>query len=89
MADTRVALIEARLRAALEPQSIAIDDESHKHAGHAGAASGGGHYRVHVVSRRFAGLPRLARHRLVYDALADLMHHDIHALALTLATPDE
>jgi BolA protein len=89
MADTRVALIEARLRAALEPQSVEIDDESHKHAGHAGAASGGGHYRVHVVSRRFAGLPRLARHRLVYDALADLMQHDIHALALTLATPDE
>ncbi|MFN7570721.1 MAG: BolA family protein [Betaproteobacteria bacterium] len=89
MADTHVALIEARLRAALEPQSVEIEDESHKHAGHAGAATGGGHYRVRLVSRRFAGLTRLARHRLVYDALADLMQHDIHALALTLAAPDE
>jgi BolA protein len=89
MAETVAARIEQRLRAALDPISLAVRDDSAAHAGHAGAASGGGHYHVRVVSRCFAGLPRLARHRLVYDALGDLMVKDIHALALTLAAPDE
>ncbi len=81
--------IERRLRAALDPQSFALIDESAAHAGHAGAASGGGHYRVRLVSSRFTGLPRVARHRLVYDSLPDLMSHAIHALAIEALTPDE
>lgn len=89
MPEGTVATIDARLRAALDPLALEIADDSAKHAGHPGAASGGGHYRVRVVSRRFAGLPRIERHRLVYDALADLMQHDIHALALTALAPNE
>jgi len=77
------------LEHALAPLRLDIDDESAAHAGHAGAASGGGHYRVYLVSDRFAGLARVARHRLVYDALQDLMQREIHALALSLVTPDE
>jgi BolA protein len=73
----------------LSPQHLRIEDESAQHAGHAGAASGGGHYRLTLVSAAFAGKPRLARHRLVYDALADLMQREIHALAMTLLAPDE
>lgn len=73
----------------LTPQQLRIEDESAQHAGHAGAASGGGHYRLTLVSAAFAGKPRLARHRLVYDALADLMQREIHALAMTLLAPDE
>lgn len=81
--------IRARLTQALAPLAIEIDDESAAHAGHAGARSGGGHYRARIVSDAFAGLTRVARHRLVYDALNDLMQREIHALALTLVTPDE
>lgn len=77
------------LLAVLSPASITVFDESALHAGHAGAASGGGHYQLELVSPRFAGLPRLARHRLVYDALAPLMKGAIHALSMNLQTPDE
>ena len=59
------------------------------HAGHEGAKSGGGHYRIHLVSARFEGLPKLARHRLVYDSLHDQMQREIHALAMTLQSPGE
>ncbi len=82
-------VIEERLRAALAPTDVAVVDDSARHAGHAGAASGGGHYNLRVVSPRFNGLGRVARHRLVYDALSDLMRHDIHALAIEAMTPDE
>ncbi len=81
--------IRSRLMAALKPLELTIEDESAAHAGHAGARSGGGHYRVLVVSEVFTGLSRVARHRLVYDALHDLMQRDVHALALSLVTPDE
>ncbi|HTT12637.1 MAG TPA: BolA family protein [Burkholderiaceae bacterium] len=81
--------MRARLEQALDPSEVKIEDESAAHAGHAGAARGGGHYRVRLVSERFTGLTRLARHRLVYDALRDLMQRDVHALALSLATPAE
>jgi BolA family transcriptional regulator, general stress-responsive regulator len=74
---------------ALSPLEISIADESALHAGHPGAASGGGHYRMTLVSAAFEGRPRVARHRLVYDALADLMQREIHALAMTLLAPDE
>ena len=73
----------------LSPLSCQIEDESALHAGHAGAASGGGHYRLHLVSTRFEGLNRVSRHRLVYDCLGNLMKTEIHALALTLLTPAE
>jgi BolA protein len=77
------------LERAFAPLRLEIDDESAAHAGHPGAQRGGGHYRVYLVSDRFAGLTRVSRHRLVYDALQDLMQRDIHALALSLVTPDE
>ncbi|GIX51029.1 BolA family protein [Sphaerotilus sulfidivorans] len=76
-----VSAIEQALRDALAPESLQVIDESHLHAGHAGAASGG-HYRVLIRSARFAGSSRIGRHRLVYDALAGLIPLGIHALAI-------
>ena len=76
-----VSAIEQALRDALAPESLQVIDESHLHAGHAGAASGG-HYRVLIRSARFAGSSRIARHRLVYDALAGLIPLGVHALAI-------
>ncbi len=73
--------IEARLREALAPQELEVRDDSHLHAGHAGAREGG-HYAVRIRSARFAGLATLARHRLVYDALGPLGPLGIHALAI-------
>lgn len=87
-ADT-LDLIRTRLRDALAPADVAVVDDSARHAGHAGAAGGAGHYNVRVVTPRFAGLGRIARHRLVYDPLSDLMPTSIHALAIEALTPDE
>ncbi|AOK34576.1 BolA family protein [Burkholderia cenocepacia] len=87
-ADERIALIEARLTASLAPLSLTVRDDSAQHAGHAGAAAGG-HFTVTIVSSAFAGKPRVARHRLVYDALADAMQRGIHALAIVAYTPQE
>jgi BolA family transcriptional regulator, general stress-responsive regulator len=85
----RVALIESRLTAALAPVvSISVRDDSAQHAGHAGA-SAGGHYSVTIVAAAFAGKARVARHRMVYDALAEAMQRGIHALAITALTPEE
>ncbi len=81
--------IEQVLRLRLEALDITVEDESALHAGHAGAASGGGHYRVRIVSPLFSGKNRVQRHRLVYAALADEMGGAIHALALTTLTPDQ
>ncbi len=75
--------------AALEPINIEIIDDSAKHAGHAGARSGGGHFRLRIVSPRFAGCRTMERHRLVYDALGPLMKQEIHALSITAKTPEE
>ena len=83
------ALIEQRLIKALDATGITVVDDSARHAGHAGAASGGGHFNVRVVSPKFTGASRLSRHRLVYDSLSDLMHRAIHALAIEALTPDE
>jgi len=77
-----------RRLAVLDPVAIDIEDESARHAGHAGAASGG-HYRLAIVSARFAGLSTAARHRLVYQAVGDLMANGIHALSITARTPEE
>lgn len=89
MSAARVAALEARLVAALEPVQLAVRDDSRHHAGHAGAAGGAGHFHVRIVSKRFAGLGRLARHRLVYDAVAPLMPAEVHALAIDARTPEE
>ncbi|MGN6234233.1 MAG: BolA family protein [Trinickia sp.] len=86
--EARIAFIESRLEQALAPQSVNVRDDSAQHAGHAGAAAGG-HYAVTIVAGAFAGKPRVARHRLVYDALADVMQRGIHALAITAYTPEE
>ena len=86
---TRIDAIRQRLSEALQPLELRVDDESHRHAGHAGAADGRGHFRVRLVSSRFAGLTPVARHRAVYAALGDLMQTDIHALAIDARTPDD
>ena len=88
MSDARVSRIRLALDA-LDPLSLDIRDDSHKHAGHAGARDGRGHFSVHLVSARFEGLPPLRRHRLVYDALGALMQTDIHAVAIQARTPAE
>ena len=80
--------IEAALCQALQPTSIAVQDDSHLHAGHAGAREGR-HFSVRITSARFAGCSRVARHRLVYDALRFLMPAGIHALAIEAHAPDE
>lgn len=85
----RVERIRQLLTAALNPSLLEVGDDSHQHAGHAGAASGGGHYSVKIVSERFEGLRLVMRHRLVYDAVHGMMHTDIHALAITAVAPSE
>ena len=86
---TRAGRLDERLRKALQPLELDIIDDSHLHAGHAGAADGRGHFSVHVVSERFAGLPVVLRHRLVYDAVGDMMITDIHALSIRALAPGE
>lgn len=81
--------ILARLTETFAPVECHLVDESALHAGHAGAASGAGHFRLHIVSQLFEGQNRLSRHRLVYDCLSDMMHADIHALAITALAPSE
>ena len=81
-------LIRQRL-AALEPETLTLEDESAQHKGHAGAASGGGHFNLTLVSPRFSKLSTLARHRLVYDAMGELMQREIHALSITALSPEE
>ncbi|HVP30254.1 MAG TPA: BolA family protein [Myxococcota bacterium] len=88
-AGARRARIEAKLRERLAAAHVEVVDESHLHAGHAGAAGGAGHFRATVVSERFAGLSRVAAQRLVYDALADEMGAEIHALAIRALTPEQ
>lgn len=75
--------------ASLQPSRLELIDDSHLHAGHAGARSGGGHYRLTIVSTAFDGKNTIARHRLVYDALGELMHKEIHALAIQASSPSE
>jgi BolA protein len=81
-------MIRQRL-AVLEPESVVLDDESAQHKGHAGAASGGGHFSLTLVSPKFRDLSTLARHRLVYEAMGELMQREIHALSITALTPEE
>lgn len=81
--------IRALLEAALAPTHLLVTDDSHRHAGHAGARDGRGHFTVQVTSATFAGKTPLARHRAVYAALGDMMIHDIHALAIEALAPGE
>jgi BolA protein len=86
---TRVDRLESRLRAALQPTELQVTDDSHLHAGHAGAAGGHGHFSVLLVAERFSGVPVVRRHRLVYEAVGDMMQTDIHALSITALAPGE
>ncbi len=88
MAADTVASIRAAIERQLGPAQIAVDDESALHIGHPGSREGG-HFRVRVVSERFRGLTRIARHRMVYQAVAELMGSGIHALAVDARSPEE
>ncbi|MFO1392668.1 MAG: BolA family protein [Steroidobacteraceae bacterium] len=89
MTATRLERLTERLKEALAPRQLDIVDDSHHHAGHAGAADGRGHFSVLIVSDRFAGLGTLKRHRLVYDAVGNMMTTDIHALSIQAIAPGE
>ncbi len=84
---SRIERIRAALQQQLAPAELAIEDESHLHAGHAGAATGRGHFRVRIVAAAFTGQSPIARHRMVYAALGELMQTDIHALSIEAHTP--
>jgi BolA family transcriptional regulator, general stress-responsive regulator len=84
---TREERLRERLIAAFAPVELAVTDESHLHAGHAGARGGASHFRVRIVAAAFRGIPPVSRHRLVYEALADLMKGEIHALAVEALPP--
>lgn len=86
--NARIAAMKDRLLA-LDPVSLDIIDESHKHAGHAGARDGGGHFVINIVSAQFSGKNTVARHRMIYSALGELMRREIHALTLQARAPDE
>jgi BolA protein len=89
MMNERMDKMRSLLVATFAPLECQLEDESHLHAGHAGAASGAGHYKLRMVSERFTGLNRIARHRLVYDCLRDMMSSDIHALNIVAIAPSE
>lgn len=88
MRSNTIAALRERL-ASLQPLSLQIEDESHRHAGHAGAASGGGHFCLEIVASCFAGKNTVARHRMIYDAAGELMRGPIHALSIRAKTPEE
>lgn len=84
----RIAMIREKLEASFNPSRLEIIDESHKHAGHAGAR-GGGHFVVHIVAEQFAGKNPIQRHRMVYDAMGELMQTEVHALSIKAEAPAE
>ena len=88
-ASSRPARIQRLLTERLSVQHIDVIDDSHLHAGHAGARDGRGHYRVRIVAKDFEGLRPIQRHQLVFRTLDDMMQTDIHALSITALTPDE
>jgi BolA protein len=87
--NMRFEKIKCRLEETLQPLRCQLQDDSAAHKGHAGAATGAGHYSVTIVSEKFEGLNRISRHRLVYDAVGDLMHTEIHALVIHALSPSE
>ena len=89
MSRERVERIEAALTAAFSPIDLLVKDQSHLHAGHAGAQDGKGHFEVRIVARAFSGRGRIERHRMVHEALADLLETEIHALSIRARGPNE
>lgn len=89
MTQDRQETIRERLESVFEPVELLVKDQSHLHAGHAGARGGAGHFEVRIVSDGFRGLNRIERHRSVYKALSDLLESDIHALRIHATTPEE
>ena len=89
MTESREALIHRRLQETFCPEELLIKDQSHLHAGHQGAREGKGHFDVTIVSAAFAGVNRIRRHQMIYDALSDLLETDIHALRIKAASPGE
>ena len=89
MTADRVKRIEEKLTDAFSPEMLLVKDQSHLHAGHEGAKSGGGHFDVRIVSEAFQGQRPLQRHRQVFDALGSMMETEIHALRITAKTPNE
>jgi BolA protein len=89
MTAERCKRIEETLSAAFAPSRLRVRDQSHLHAGHAGAQSGKGHFAVDIISGSFAGLSRIERHRRIFDALEEMMKSDIHALSIKAQTPEE
>lgn len=85
----RVETIRQQLTDALAPSHLDIVDESYKHRGHAGAASGAGHFNVTIVSEQFLEQSTITRHRMIYKAVDNLMPSEIHALSIRAMTPDE
>jgi BolA family transcriptional regulator, general stress-responsive regulator len=89
MSELRIEELRTRLTHTLHPVTLEIIDESARHAGHAGAATGGGHFIVQITSAAFRDKTLLQRHRLVYDAIGDMMQREIHALSIDARTPEE
>jgi BolA protein len=89
MSKERAATIEQLLIAAFAPTELLVKDQSHLHAGHAGAQEGKGHFEVKIVSDKFAGQSRITRHRMVYDALGSFIDSDIHALKINAVSPSD
>ena len=83
----RAERLRVRLQASFAPLELDIEDESHLHAGHAGAAGGLGHFRIRIVAEAFRGVAPIVRHRRVYEAVGDLLETDIHALAIEARPP--
>ena len=88
MSTQGIQQIQAALEQAFAPVALEVIDESHKHAGHAGAKDGGGHYIVHIVADAFAGKSRLQKHRMVHDATKHLFPAVIHALSINAKSPE-
>lgn len=89
MSDNRQVQIQSELEKYFQPTELLVKDQSHLHAGHAGARDGKGHFDVTIVSQAFDGLTRVQRHRMVYDALSQLIESDIHALSIRAFAPSE
>ena len=87
--ELRIAEFDRDLRKAFQVQHLKIEDESHLHAGHAGAASGGGHFRLEIIAPEFKGLNLVARHRAIYTALERHIPKEIHALTISALSPEE
>lgn len=89
MERPRVERIRTMLEAAFAPAQVAVEDDSARHAGHVGARGGAGHFRVRIESHAFSGRARLERHRMVYEALAEMLPGEIHALNIDARSPDD